>query len=75
METATGIVSHAQSSSRVSGGANNTAVSTTYIALFRLGQQQVEFSSGQPLSVSDGDQVVVAGREYQGRCMPTRSAT
>ncbi len=66
METAIGIISHSQNTSRVSGGANNTAVSTTYIALFRLGQRQVEFSSGQPLPVTDGDQVVVAGREYQG---------
>ena len=66
METAKGLVSHSQSANRVSGGVNNTSVSTTYITLFRVEQRQVEFSSSYPLSVTDGDLVVVAGREYQG---------
>lgn len=66
METAQGIASHCQNTSRVSGGGNNGQVSTTYIALFRLGQRQVQFPSGSPLSISDGDQVVVAGIPWRG---------
>lgn len=66
MEIAQGTASHCQNTSRVSGGGNNGAVSTTYIALFRLEQRQVQFSSGSPLSISDGDQVVVAGRPWRG---------
>ena len=66
METAQGVASHCQNTSRVSGGGNNSAVSTTYIALFRLERCQVQFSGNSPLSVSDGDQVFVAGRQWQG---------
>ena len=50
----------------MSGGGNNSKVSTTYIALFRIEQRQVQFSSGSPLSISDGDEVVVAGRSWRG---------
>ena len=66
METAQGTASHCQNTSRVTGGGNNGLVSTTYIALFRLGQRQVQFPSGSPLSISDGDQVVVAGKPWRG---------
>lgn len=65
METAWGIAGHCQNTSRVSGG-NNGAVSTTYIALFRVDQRQMQFSSGSPLSISDGDQVIIAGRLWRG---------
>ena len=65
METARGTASHCQNTNRISGG-NNGAVSTTYVALFRLGQRQVQFSSGSPLSISDGDEVVVAGFPWLG---------
>ena len=50
----------------VSGGGNNNSVSTTYIAPFRIDQYQVRFSSGSPLSISDGDEVVVAGQPWHG---------
>ena len=66
METAQGIVSHSQSTSRVSSSGNNVSVSTTYIALFRLAQRQIEFSGRTPLSISDGDSVAVAGRSWRG---------
>lgn len=66
METARGTASHCQNTSRVSGGGNNGTVSTTYIAPFRLEQRQVQFSSGSPLSISDGDEVVVAGQPWRG---------
>ncbi|MBE7211969.1 MAG: hypothetical protein INR65_13195 [Gluconacetobacter diazotrophicus] len=65
MEIAQGTASHCQNTSRVSGGGNNGTVSTTYISLFRLEQRQVQFSSSSPLSVSDGDRVVVAGRLWR----------
>ena len=61
METLRGTASHCQNTSRVSGGGNNSAVTTTYVALFRIGQRQLQFPSGSPLSISDGDEVVVTG--------------
>ena len=66
MLTAQGTADHCQNTSRVSGGGSNSSVSTTYIVLFRLAQQQVQFSSNSPLPVSDGDQMIVAGRLWRG---------
>ena len=66
MVTLRGTASHCQNTSRVSGGGNNGAVSTTYVALCRLDRQQVQFSTRAPLSISDGDKVVVAGRMWIG---------
>ena len=66
MEIAGGTASRCQNTNRVSGGGNNGAVTTTYVALFRLEQRQIQFSSGSPLPVSDGDQVIVAGRRWRG---------
>ncbi len=65
MEIARGTASHCQNTNRVSGGSNG-AVTTTYVALFRLGRRQVQFSSGSPLSISDGDEVIVAGHPWRG---------
>lgn len=61
MDTAQGTVSNCQHTIKVSGGANNTSTSTTYIALFRVNGRPVQFRSSQPSSVSDGDNVAVAG--------------
>ena len=65
METLRGAASHCQLTSRTSSGGNNGASSTTFIALFRVGQRQVQFPSGTPLSISDGDEVVVAGQSWR----------
>ena len=66
METAQGVASHCQNTSRITGGGNNGTVSTTYIAMFRLDQRQVQFSSNYPLSITDGDQVIIAGHPWRG---------
>ncbi len=66
MDTLRGAVSNCQHTLQVSGGANNTSTSTTYIALFRVGGRPVEFRTSRPTSVSDGDQVVVAGLSSSG---------
>lgn len=41
-------------------------MSITYIALFRVGRRQVQFSDSTPLPISNGDAVVVAGRLWRG---------
>ena len=62
METLQGPVTNCQHTLRVSGGGNNNSSSTTtYIALFRVNGRPVEFRTNRPNSVSDGDQVIVAG--------------
>lgn len=61
METLRGTVTNCQHTLRVSGGANNTSTTTTYITLFRVNGRAMEFRGGSPSSVSDGDQVAVAG--------------
>ncbi len=66
MEIAQGTVSNCQHTLKVSGGANNTSTTTTYIALFRINGHPVEFRSSAPSSLSDGDQVKVAGPMYRG---------
>lgn len=66
METLQGTVSNCQHTLKVSGGANNTGTSTTYIALFRVNGRPVEFRTGHPSSISDGDQVKVAGTPWNG---------
>lgn len=66
MEIEQGVVSNCQHTLKVSGGANNTSTTTTYIALFRLNGRPVEFRSSSPASLSDGDQVRVAGPMYRG---------
>ena len=66
METIQGTVSNCQHTLQVSGGANNTGTSTTYIALFRVNGRPVEFRTGRPSSISDGDQVKVAGSMWHG---------
>ena len=66
MDTLQGPVTNCQHTLKVSGGANNTGTTTTYIALFRVNGRPVEFRSSQPSSISDGDQVKVAGSLWNG---------
>ncbi len=63
MESLRGTVSHCQHTVDITGGSrnNNTGTSTTYVTLFRVNNRPIEFRTGRPISVSDGDQVVVAG--------------
>ena len=57
-----GTVSHLQNTISVSGGGNDTRATTTYIALFRLDGQPVQFRCGGPIPFADGDRLKVAGR-------------
>ena len=66
MDSLRGTVSNCQHTLKVSGGGNNTSTTTTYIALFRVNGQPVEFRTRQPSSLSDGDQVAVAGSRWHG---------
>lgn len=65
MDSLQGIVTNCQHTLQISGGGgsnrNNTSTTTTYIALFRVNNRAVEFRTNRPSSVSDGDQVAVAG--------------
>lgn len=45
----------------VSGGGDNS-VSTRHHTIFKIGETTVMFTSGSPPIISDGDQLVVAGR-------------
>lgn len=60
MDTMEGTVSHFQNSIKVTGGGESQA-RTTYIALFRLDGQPVQFSSSSPAAIADADRVIVAG--------------
>lgn len=62
METMEGTISHLQNTISVSGGGENSRATTTYIALFRLDGQPVQFRCGKPIPFADGDRVKVAGR-------------
>ena len=67
MDTLQGTVTNCQHTLRVSGGGgNNNSTTTTYIALFRVNSHPVEFRTNRPSSVSDNDQVVVAGTTRNG---------
>ena len=57
-----GTVSGLQNTVRVSGGGNNGQTSTTYVALFRLDGQPVQFRCWKPIPFADGDRLKVAGR-------------
>ena len=79
MDTLQGTVSNCQHTLRVSGGggSNNPSTTTTYIALFRVNSHPVEFRTNRPSSVSDNDQVVVAGTTRNGslRAFACRNVT
>ena len=62
METREGTVSHLQNTVNVSGGGDNSRATTTYIAMFRLDGQPVQFRCGKPIPFADGDRLRVAGR-------------
>ncbi len=62
METIEGVVSHLQSTVKISGGGDNSRASTTYIALFRLDGRPVQFRCWKPIPFADGDRLKAAGR-------------
>jgi hypothetical protein len=60
MDTLEGSVSHLQNTIKVTGGGENRA-RTTYIALFRLDGQPVQFSASSPIAIAEGDCLMVSG--------------
>ena len=63
METREGTVAHLQNTVSVSGGGTNSRATTTYIALFRLSGEPVQFRCGGPIPFAVGDRLKVAGRQ------------
>jgi hypothetical protein len=64
MELRRGTVSGIRHTISISGGGNNSEVSTKHHALFSLDDgTTVIFNSGGPAVIRDGDQVVVAGKQ------------
>jgi hypothetical protein len=69
MELRRGTVSSTRHTLSLSGGGNNSGISTKHHALFSLDDgTTVVFNSGAPAIIRDGDQVVVAGKQ-KGRLM------
>ncbi|WP_298924520.1 hypothetical protein [uncultured Ramlibacter sp.] len=66
MEILSGVVTALQSSVSVQGGGNDGQVTTTHIAMFRLGARQVRLKATQPAMIHAGDQVEVAGDNRRG---------
>lgn len=60
MNIISGPASHVHLTIQVSRG-GESRVRTTHICLFRIHGQQITFKASRPLSVADGDDVVVAG--------------
>jgi hypothetical protein len=52
----------------VSGGENNSGVSTWHHTIFKIDGMTVMFTSGAPAVIGEGDQLVVAGR-LKGRLL------
>jgi hypothetical protein len=64
MELRRGTVSSTRHTLSLSGGGNNSGISTKHHALFSLDDgTTVVFNSGAPAIIRDGDQVVVAGKQ------------
>ncbi|MDF1756479.1 MAG: hypothetical protein P1U89_27080 [Verrucomicrobiales bacterium] len=57
-----GTATNCQHTTRITGG-GETTTRTRYITLFRIDGRPIRFISGKALSLADGDQVIVAGRE------------
>lgn len=66
METLRGVVSNLRASVEVSGGGNDSGVTTTQVASFRLGDVPALFKSREMILVADGDQVVATGTRRSG---------
>lgn len=62
MEILKGTVSGSRHTLTVTGGANDSGVSTKHHAIFKIGDVTVTYNSSSPMVISDGDRIVVAGK-------------
>jgi hypothetical protein len=68
MEVLSGKATSVRYTINVSGGENNTSVSTWHHTIFKIDGTTVMFTSAVPAVISEGDRLVVAGR-LKGRLL------
>lgn len=68
MEILRGTATAVRYTVHVSGGGDNSGVSTSHHIIFKIDDKTVMFTSGFPAVISDGDRLVVAG-QLKGRVL------
>ncbi len=66
MEKIKGIASQVRNTISVSGGGNNSSVTTTHIAIFQIEGRQIQCKSSEPILINEGDMVMVASKTGSG---------
>lgn len=66
METIKGIASNVRNTVSISGGGNDSQITTTHIAVFQIEGRQVKAKSGEPLLINEGDSVIAVGSISSG---------
>ena len=64
MEILKGVVRNLRHTASVSG--TKEGISTSQIAIFEIEGRPVELNNGEPIFISDGDEVCIAGSEERG---------
>lgn len=50
----------------ISGGGDNSQVTTTHISIFQINEKPIKAESTEPLMINEGDEVLVAGSISKG---------
>ncbi len=66
METIRGAAEKIRNTVSVSGGGKDTNVTTSHISLFQINGKQIKVTSGEPVMIEEGDEVLLAGGEKNG---------
>ncbi len=77
MQTQQGTVSGLKSSVEISGGGNDTQVSTTHVTCFQLDNVPVMLKTGSPAMIDNGNKIAVSGGTNGGvfRALAYRNMT
>lgn len=66
MDVLTGVVSKLRNSVEISGGGNNSSVTTTYVTIFQINGKPVKIKSREAILLDENDHVEVAGKIRDG---------
>lgn len=66
MEVLKGVASNVRNTVSISGGGKDSQITTTHISLFQIDGRQIKASSSEPVTINDGDEVLVVGRTGSG---------